>query len=49
MTNTPVPWIPAEEVFARVGFDAAIRVLQRALKDGLDPARDFDRCAKRAT
>jgi ornithine cyclodeaminase len=43
MTGTGLPWISAEEVFARVGFGAAVRAVQRTLQAGLDPAQDFDR------
>jgi len=38
-----LPWIPADEVFARVGFGAAVRAVQRHLNGGFDPARDFSR------
>lgn len=30
-------------MFARVGFGAAVRAVQRTLQAGLDPAQDFDR------
>lgn len=42
MTSAP-PWIPADEIFARVGFGDAIRAVQRDLIAGLDPATDLDR------
>ena len=38
-----LPWITADEVFSRVSFEAATRAIQRALRDGLDPAEDFTR------
>lgn len=41
--DTAIPWISADEVFARVGFGAALRAIQRDLADGLDPANDFTR------
>lgn len=37
------PWIPADEIFDRVGFPAATRAIERALRGGLDPADDFER------
>ncbi|TFC92163.1 ornithine cyclodeaminase family protein [Cryobacterium sp. TMT3-29-2] len=37
------PWISADEIFARVGFGAAARALQAAVRAGLDPAHDFSR------
>ena len=43
MTTPALPWIPAEEIFARVGFGDALRAVQRDLRAGLDPAADFDR------
>jgi len=43
MTDETLPWIPAEEVFARVGFGAAVRAVQRDLLAGLDPAQDVNR------
>ena len=43
MTPATLPWISADEVFARVSFDAAVRAVQRDLRAGLDPARDFSR------
>jgi ornithine cyclodeaminase/alanine dehydrogenase-like protein (mu-crystallin family) len=36
-------WITAEEIFSRVGFERATRAIQRALREGLDPAADFTR------
>jgi ornithine cyclodeaminase/alanine dehydrogenase-like protein (mu-crystallin family) len=36
-------WIPADEIFATVGFGAAVRALRRDLQAGLDPSADFDR------
>ena len=43
MTTPALPWISAEEIFARVGFGDALRAVQRDLRAGLDPAADFDR------
>ncbi|TFD19229.1 ornithine cyclodeaminase family protein [Cryobacterium sp. TMS1-13-1] len=43
MTAGALPWISADEVFARVDFGAAVRAVQRDLLAGLDPAADFDR------
>ena len=43
MTDAPLPWISADEVFARVSFGAAVRAFQRDLRAGLDPAHDFTR------
>src|SRR5665647_1709522 len=43
MTDAALPWISAEEVFARVSFGAAVRAVQRDLRAGLDPAHDFSR------
>jgi len=43
MTPTTLPWISADDVFARLGFGAAIRAVQRDLRAGLDPAGDFSR------
>lgn len=40
---SPLPWISAEEVFARVDFERAARAIQRDLRAGLDPATDFSR------
>lgn len=37
------PWISADDIFARVGFGAAARALQAAVRAGLDPADDFSR------
>ncbi|TFC48617.1 ornithine cyclodeaminase family protein [Cryobacterium sp. TMT1-21] len=42
-SDSPIPWISAEEIFARVGFGAAVHALQAAVRDGLDPASDFSR------
>ncbi|TFD75671.1 ornithine cyclodeaminase family protein [Cryobacterium fucosi] len=42
-TNAALPWISADEVFARVSFGDAVVALDRALAAGLDPAKDFDR------
>ena len=36
-------WISADEIFSRVGFETAIRALQRELRDGLEPGEDFSR------
>lgn len=38
-----IPWISADDVFARVGFGDAVRALQRDLTAGLDPSADFSR------
>ena len=38
--NAPPPWISADEIFARVGFEAAARAIQAAVRAGLDPAGD---------
>ena len=43
MTNGSLPWISADEVFARVSFGAGVRAVQRDLRAGLDPAHDFSR------
>jgi ornithine cyclodeaminase len=43
MTPATLPWISADDVFARLGFGAAIRAVQRDLRGGLDPAGDFSR------
>lgn len=47
MSTTPAggapPWIGADEVFSRLGFGAAVRAVQEALRSGLDPAIDFPR------
>ena len=43
MTRATLPWISANEVFARVSFGTAIRAVQRDLQAGLDPAHDFSR------
>lgn len=43
MTAAAPPWISAEEVFERVSFGVAVRAVQRDLRAGLDPARDFSR------
>ena len=43
MTPATLPWISADDVFARLGFGAAIRAVQRDLRAGLDPAGDFSR------
>ncbi len=40
---SPLPWISADEVFARVSFERATRAIQRDLRAGLDPATDFSR------
>lgn len=40
--NTPnIPWISAEEVFARVSFGDAVKAYHRDLKAGVDPAQDL--------
>ena len=41
--SAALPWISADEVFARVGFGTAIRAVQDSIRGGLDPAADFDR------
>jgi ornithine cyclodeaminase/alanine dehydrogenase-like protein (mu-crystallin family) len=38
-----LPWISADEVFARVDFARAVRAVRRDLRAGLDPADDADR------
>jgi ornithine cyclodeaminase/alanine dehydrogenase-like protein (mu-crystallin family) len=38
-----LPWISADDVFARVSFGDAVRAVRRDLAAGLDPAADFDR------
>lgn len=43
MTDAHPVWIGAEEVFARVDYATAVHAVQRALRDGLDPAQDVDR------
>jgi ornithine cyclodeaminase/alanine dehydrogenase-like protein (mu-crystallin family) len=43
MTDATLPWISADEVFARVSFAVAVRAVQRDLRAGLDPADDFSR------
>jgi ornithine cyclodeaminase/alanine dehydrogenase-like protein (mu-crystallin family) len=43
MPNAALPWIPADDIFARVSFADAVRAIQRDLRAGLDPAADFDR------
>jgi ornithine cyclodeaminase len=40
--NTPnIPWISADEVFARVSFGDAVKAYHRDLKAGVDPATDL--------
>ena len=41
--NAALPWISADDVFARVGFGAAVRAVQDSIRSGLDPAADFER------
>ncbi|MEO8517772.1 MAG: ornithine cyclodeaminase family protein [Dermatophilaceae bacterium] len=43
MTDGSLPWVSADEVFARVSFGAGVRAVQRDLRAGLDPAHDFSR------
>jgi len=43
MTAAALPWISADEVFARVSVGAGMRAVQRDLRAGLDPAHDFRR------
>ena len=43
MTDTIPSWISADEVYARVSFEAAIRAIQRDLKAGIEPSKDFAR------
>jgi len=43
MTDTVPSWISGDEVFARVSFEAAVRAIQRGLKAGIDPTKDFPR------
>ena len=41
MTGDALPWISADEVFARVSFGAAVRAVQRDLRAGpLRPSQD---------
>ena len=40
--NTPtIPWISAEEIYARVSFGDAVKAYHRDLRAGVDPARDL--------
>ncbi|MEX1079767.1 MAG: ornithine cyclodeaminase family protein [Homoserinimonas sp.] len=40
--NTPsIPWISADEIFARVSFGDAVKAYHRDLKAGVDPAKDL--------
>ena len=41
MSNTALPFISADEVFARVSFADAIKAYHRDLKAGLDPSKDL--------
>lgn len=41
MTTPTIPWISAEEVFARVSFGDAVKAYHRDLKAGVDPAKDL--------
>jgi ornithine cyclodeaminase len=41
--SAALPWISADDVFARVSFGDAVRAFRRDLAAGLDPAADFDR------
>lgn len=43
MTASDMLWIPASEVFERVTVLDAVRAIQRHLRDGADPAEDFER------
>ncbi len=43
MTAAQPIWIGADEVFARVDYAMAAHAVQRALRDGLDPALDVSR------
>ena len=43
MTDPIATWISADEVFARLSFEAAIRAVQRDLTAGIDPTLDFAR------
>lgn len=45
MSTDRPPWISAAEVFARISFADAVRAMQRALENGLDPAEDSPRTA----
>lgn len=42
-SDAQIPWLSADEIVARVGFGAAVRALQAAVRGGLDPAADFTR------
>lgn len=41
MTTATIPWIPADEVYRRVGFGDAVAAYRRDLRAGLDPALDL--------
>lgn len=41
MSNTALPFISADDVFARVSFADAVRAYHRDLKAGLDPSKDL--------
>jgi ornithine cyclodeaminase len=43
MTDTIPSWISGDEVFGRVSFETAVRAIQRGLKAGIDPTKDFPR------
>ncbi len=43
MTDATLAWIPANEVFARVSYERAIRAVQRDLRGAVEPADDFAR------
>src|SRR5690554_2396703 len=43
MSPAHIPWVSADEVFARVSFGDAIRAIRRDIRAGLDPSTDFDR------
>lgn len=43
MSSSALPWISADDVYARVSFGDAVRAVQRDLIAGIDPATDFER------
>lgn len=43
MPSSAVPWVPADDVYAAVGFGVAARAIQRELMAGLDPSADPER------
>jgi len=49
MTDTIPSWISADEVYAHVSFEAAIRAIQRDLIGGIEPSEDFARSIQTVT